>query len=140
MSTELAREIIAQSRPRDQHSRLSITLMSRNFPDENRSRTILKIFAPVVNGEQVIGIVVPDKNELRQRPLHYNANSNLEGAARLVDWATSNHDVCHVLMHPLNENGVETGGPFPQLILRRSDSADRFIEDIRWMIKVLLAA
>ena len=81
MASELAREIISQSRLVDRPSCLAILIKhGTNAPP------VLLITAPVVNGKQLLQIKfdVEDSNNTFNHQIQYDAEHNLEGAAQFL--------------------------------------------------------
>ncbi len=103
MAVELAREIIAQSRPVDRPSPL--TLLIKTGGDVE----VMEITAPTKSGEQVLQVDFWLQREQKQKILQYH-KSNIEGAARFVqlfmDEFSYRYGEFEVFMCSSDEKGV----------------------------------
>ena len=135
MSTELARDIIAQSRVNTSPSRLSISITSLN-------EIVLKISAPIVNGVQLLQVTSTPGEE----PLSYNAKDNLEGAARFVEWSLYCQNMgpgyFDAVMYVLEEDGSEPDEGHCSRLLEWSecDEGEALFQKVKSMLKVLLSS
>ena len=80
MASELAGEIITQSRPRDRLSRVCINILDGNVE-------YLCVTATIINGELIVQIVFTGTSG---KTLQRDAMNNLEGAARCVEEVVHN--------------------------------------------------
>lgn len=106
MASELAREIIRQSRLADRPCRLAILIKhGTNVPP------VLLITAPVVKGKQLLQIKFDDI-EYIQHQIQYDAEHNLEGAAQFLVMFIKNTPTsvpeCRAELHYLEEGNFGT--------------------------------
>ena len=119
MATDLAKEIIFQSRPRDRPSSLALVIYSRaTGRDLWSEHENMRITAPIDDGEHVLRIIFPvpnynhaiDQNNqislLERAKLEYNARDNIEGAASCIEGFMSYTDQRDVMMFTLMKTEI----------------------------------